>query len=377
MTDDIQFQSFDNYFSGLPAATTPIGTAPMIVFQGGTAKQTPARNIGGRLLLAGPQSYFVAVTGSDSNDGLTPATAWATIQHASDFISSNLDFGGFQVTINIGAGTFVGVEFRSTAGGGTFYFKGAGSASTTVTNNAVTGFGCFSIGVTPIAVVNVDNMSIDCGNTFGGIFLAASAQIQLATPTAAFLVNDLAFINSNPNGNVCVWSTNLGLVTSGLPGLPIKVTGTYQNIIFVQQVGQFNNFASWSMVGTPSFSDAAVTAIDNSTYIASTANTFSGAATGARFRASTDSTIDNSFGGIHDAAGTFFPGNSPGIINAGGQYTGITDYTGNAAGLPTATVKNAKAFVNDSLNPVFGSVVAGGGGVYTPIYADGTNWRWG
>jgi len=53
----------------------------------------------------------------------------------------------------------------------------------------------------------------------------------------------------------------------------------------------------------------------------------------------------------------------------------LTNYT--VATLPSAVTsgKGARSFVTDALLPTFGSTVAGGGAVATPIYSDGTNWK--
>jgi hypothetical protein len=47
------------------------------------------------------------------------------------------------------------------------------------------------------------------------------------------------------------------------------------------------------------------------------------------------------------------------------------------ATLPSAVTsgKGARSFVTDALLPTFGSTVAGGGAVATPVYSDGTNWK--
>jgi len=53
----------------------------------------------------------------------------------------------------------------------------------------------------------------------------------------------------------------------------------------------------------------------------------------------------------------------------------ITNYT--VATLPSAVTsgKGARSFVTDALGPTFGSTVAAGGAVATPVYSDGTNWK--
>ena len=53
----------------------------------------------------------------------------------------------------------------------------------------------------------------------------------------------------------------------------------------------------------------------------------------------------------------------------------LTNYT--VATLPSAVTsgKGSRSFVTDALAPVFGSTVATGGAVATPVYSDGTNWK--
>jgi hypothetical protein len=53
----------------------------------------------------------------------------------------------------------------------------------------------------------------------------------------------------------------------------------------------------------------------------------------------------------------------------------LTNYT--VATLPSAVTsgKGSRSFVTDALIPTFGSTVAGGGAVATPVYSDGTNWK--
>ena len=53
----------------------------------------------------------------------------------------------------------------------------------------------------------------------------------------------------------------------------------------------------------------------------------------------------------------------------------LTNYT--VATLPSAVTsgKGARSFVTDAVLPTFGSTVAAGGAVATPVYSDGTNWK--
>ena len=64
-----------------------------------------------------------------------------------------------------------------------------------------------------------------------------------------------------------------------------------------------------------------------------------------------------------------------GQLNSNGIQPPLTNYT--VATLPSAVTsgKGARSFVTDALAPVFGSTVAAGGAVATPVYSDGTNWK--
>lgn len=54
--------------------------------------------------------------------------------------------------------------------------------------------------------------------------------------------------------------------------------------------------------------------------------------------------------------------------------TSITTAGTTVGALGAATAVGQRRFVTDALGPVFGAVVAGGGAVPVPVYADGANW---
>ena len=98
---------------------------------------------GGREVLTANRTYYVRVTGSggsDSNNGLSTGMPFLTIMKAIN-VCKTIDFNGFTVTINVGAGSFAGqVTGGVMVGQGSFanlVISGAGSGSTTVTHNGV------------------------------------------------------------------------------------------------------------------------------------------------------------------------------------------------------------------------------------------------
>ncbi len=52
-----------------------------------------------RTQLTAATTFYVSPSGSDSNDGLTLATAWLTLQHAWDTLFKSYDLQGFAVTV--------------------------------------------------------------------------------------------------------------------------------------------------------------------------------------------------------------------------------------------------------------------------------------
>lgn len=78
----------------------------------------------GREVLTATRTYYVATTGSDSNDGLTALTPFLTIQAAVDTVCA-LDISTFNVTIDVENGTYTGaVTLKSIVGSGTVTIMG-------------------------------------------------------------------------------------------------------------------------------------------------------------------------------------------------------------------------------------------------------------
>lgn len=78
-----------------------------------------------REYLTADRTYYVASTGSNSNNGLTAGMPFATIQYAVDFVANNIDLGGRTVIIQLADGTFTEsvtlrqlVGYSSVASGG-------------------------------------------------------------------------------------------------------------------------------------------------------------------------------------------------------------------------------------------------------------------
>jgi hypothetical protein len=66
------------------------------------------KNIGVREVLTANRTYYVVTTGSDSTGDGSVGSPWATLQHAADFICTNLDFNGFNILVQLADGTYDG-----------------------------------------------------------------------------------------------------------------------------------------------------------------------------------------------------------------------------------------------------------------------------
>lgn len=86
-----------------------------LIFNGTDFEASPGR----RLFTNDTPIYVNATTGNDSNDGFTPATAFATLQRALDLVIDEWDLAGWTVTINVADGTYnQDLQFRPLIGAG-------------------------------------------------------------------------------------------------------------------------------------------------------------------------------------------------------------------------------------------------------------------
>lgn len=397
--DDIQFQSFDNYFSGLPAATTPLaGTEPIIVFQGGTTKQTSANTVTNRTKVVALTNFYISTTGSDSNPG-TITKPWATLQHAMDFIAANIDSGGFSIINNIGAGSFSGVGIKPYVGGGVLLWLGAGSASTTITHGSNDGLfnngECFGINLHVDQINSLNAVKLSGGGSGGNngcvsisaayttLFLGNILNGQFATSGMDLIfTQDAGVISSAPS--ISMIGQSFCDILSG--SLTIDRTGviTIEDEFAITQNAFLQlELLTITIVGSPSYVQAFAVVIDfGIIYSDFNSVTFIGTVTATRFRVSAGSFIDSGGQGL-----TFFPGSSEGLCDPSSAYA-ITANSGGSAvpitvsdlntNFPASGFTGSRMFVSNatqSISAGLGNIVAGGGGNAVPVYSDGTNWR--
>lgn len=339
-------------------------------------------NIGVRTKLTQDTTFYVATTGSDSTGDGSSGNPWATLQYAMDVISSSLDFAGFTVTVNIGAGTFVGFGCPSTVGGGIIQINGAGSASTTITagpNDGVLNFGeCVTMNVPVSSLLAVNKVTFDCtagGQTAFSVYVPDQFQLGDA---ATFSGADIVFYSgSTPNCQICQVD-NLSNINT-LPGTyTINGTGwisggAVTGVISVAGAATFQMRGDWIVNDSPTGSPfLSLVQQSNATLYR---NTFTGTWHGQKFGLYQNSSVQSNFQGI-----SILFGDQPGIADPSSSYDGNpTPFTVSLlnSSFPASDSEGSRMFVTDSNTTLalgIGTTVVGGGSNKVPVYSDGTNW---
>lgn len=123
-----------------------------------------------RRSLVAARAYYVRTNGSDSNNGLenTAGGAFLTIQKAVDTVLNGVDLNGFDVSINVGAGTYTGAVTiaRPFVGMGTVTIQGNYS---TPSNIVISTTSADAFLVTNGAAVQIGGMKIRTTTSGNGI----------------------------------------------------------------------------------------------------------------------------------------------------------------------------------------------------------------
>ncbi|OWK42069.1 hypothetical protein [Fimbriiglobus ruber] len=260
------------------------------------------KDLPSRTRLGANTTFYVSTTGSDANTGLASGTPWATIQHAINFVANNLDLGGFGATISVADGTYTG--------GVSVSLPFVGSTNVTLQGNTTTPTNCIlstsgdCIAVIKGAILNVTGFKTtssggNCISASGGGIVTVGAEMNFGSAASGS-----AHLNAFDGGRIFC-SDGAYTVSGGASWHWIAIRTSQ---VFI------NSSLTVTLSGTPAFAAAFAQSSDNSSiYCASL--TFSGSATGVRYVANANGTIDTNGGGA-----TYLPGNSAGTTANGGQY---------------------------------------------------------
>ncbi len=247
-------------------------------------------------------TFYVRTDGADANSGLadTAAGAFLTVQYAVDVVLKTIDRNGYDVVIQVGAGT-------RTAG--------------VIINGPCTGPGNFSIygDLTTPANCKLNVTSGNCFQLTNGAF-AYILGFELTTTTSG----DCLFVD---NCSRLIYGTMRFGACAGLHvdvSTESNVTAGYDYTIFGGALGHFHTGSpstlsasaiTITLTGTPAFSVFFCGSAGGFQYLALI--TFSGAATGKRYLIHKGGVVD-----VGTTSLTFLPGSTAGTVESGGKYCG-------------------------------------------------------
>ena len=257
---------------------------------------------GPREVLSANRTYYVRTDGSDANTGLanTAGGAFLTIQKAIDVVFGTLDLYGFNVTIQVGDGTYTA--------GASIATPQVGKGTVTVQGNAAS----------PGNVI-VNTIGADAFYVARGAALTVN-DMELRVTGAGYYALDAdqgGFINFQ---NIRFGAANWHMVARD--GGHIVATGDYaitgggaghqnsQSGATIRDIGH-----TITITGTPNFSTA-FASVQLGAALLAAANTYSGSATGSRYKLASNGVIYT-----NGASATYFPGDAAGTTATGGQYT--------------------------------------------------------
>jgi hypothetical protein len=260
-----------------------------------------------RTRLTANQTFYVSPTGNNSNNGLTPATAWADPSYAYRTIIEYYDLAGYSATVQLANGTYTNLYVTGSVQNGTISFLGNTSDPSQVVIN---GSNSPAIAANLGAFLYLDSITVTATGS-SGLYTPGGAGL-LVWNGAIFFKNihfgacQQAHIYAEWAGMISLWG-GIGTAYTINGGAPWHVLSSDNSVIDVAG-------ANVTLVGTPNFSSA-FAAVAQNAVLGAPSMTFTGGATGQRYAASTNGVIQTGGNGPN-----YFPGNTAGNTSSGGQY---------------------------------------------------------
>ncbi|USJ00568.1 hypothetical protein MUG10_22180 [Xanthomonas prunicola] len=242
-------------------------------------------------------SFYVSSTGSDSNDGLSAATAFQTIQRAVNVVQTRYSLCGYTAIINVADGIYVENVVVGSVAGGIVRFVGSTSAIWRNTTG-------WLLTVDGASTVQVSGFTIGGGSTANGVIAISrgSCKFQGGHVFAAMT----GFHMNVVRNGVGIVSGNYSIVGGGYAHYAAFDGGQLTiSTITVTLTGTPAFAASFANVGRAG-------SINGGDYVF----TFSGEATGPRYGINANGVI-----WVNSKGANVFPGNVAGYILTGGSYS--------------------------------------------------------
>lgn len=261
----------------------------------------PQGAVGVREKLTAARTYYVRPDGSDANDGLAnnAGGAFLTIQKAIDVVFGTLDLDAFNITIQLGDGTYTagGNATAPRLGTGLVTIQGNATLPQNVIVNAAS-IGCFRAASGASLIVKDMELRTTSGINclvaaiggfiqFGGVRFGTSGSNHIRTEIGG-LVEAI--------GNYSIVGNASSHINMGLGGI-VRVSGR-----------------TIMLTGNPAFGAAFVLGTTGGMAVLN-GNTFPGAATGKRYDVTLNAGVNVTGAGVN-----YLPGDVAGTTATGGVY---------------------------------------------------------
>lgn len=260
-----------------------------------------------RKVLTANTNFYVRTDGNNANTGLVnnAGGAWLTLQHAYDTITNTYDLRGFTATVNVADGSYgAGVTATIPNLSGLIKFSG----NTTTPNNCLvspTAADCF--GAVNGAILYVKGFGMQ--TTTSGFCFTAGRGGKI------FMDGNCQF-NAVAAGGIHCYAYGSGSYINLLSNYRINGGAVYHMLADYGAFIETANAITVTILSNPAFSGSFVL-VGNAASLKESGVTFSGTATGIRYRADLNGVINTNSGGNAN----YFPGNAAGSAINGGQYT--------------------------------------------------------
>ena len=294
-------QAFLQYLSSLD---TPVR---LIVSQGGTP----------RTVLSQPTTFYVATNGNDANNGLTPATAWATLAHAMAVLTGQIDFGGQQVTLQAVAGhaNFTSkLSVTPWVGGGHLIFDGGGGSIAVTNDRAIdiggdAAFPALGNGGALPGSLAIQNVALSATR---GADVNAGRAINVVVPAFVLIKSGVSFGACGGHQIFAGQGAFIEIladysITGGGASHWVGILGGFIFFQFAQTITIANNptaFGTFAVAGTGGTLSVAGLTFANAAFV-----------TGQRFSVNTAGSINTNNSGL-----TYLPGTTAGSQTSPGTY---------------------------------------------------------
>lgn len=259
-----------------------------------------------RQRLTGAFDIYVATTGNDTNDGLTAATPFRTLQAAWNFIMERLDCGNNTIWIHIADGTYAPVSCTGMPmGGGSVVFQGnLSSPASCVIHSSTAGVSAMTIRG---SIVYLAGMKFEAsGDVYSGGILSSNASVAISGPCSFGACSGIQI--SATFGGIVVIDSNYTIEGGAYAHYTAATAGTIGQLP-VPTAGSVNV----NLVGTPNFVESFADGQTNGVigFVPSNFHFIGTGATGKRYNGFSGGQIRVASGGAN-----YFPGSIAGTVDA-------------------------------------------------------------